>query len=288
MATSATISSVVVPVDFSPGSEQALERALRLPVGPKTKVTLLHVLPDDIPGVLRKQAVRESEARLEKVLARAHQLALADGLSPRQFVADAVEGDPAQQILKRAHTVEADLICLGRHGRRPVADLFIGSVAQKVARQGDVPVLVVKHPAEAPYARAVVALEPGRKDARVLRGAAAVLRPSAKVTALSVAAVPFEGYVELSGAQVTSFREQAKRLAQKDLRASLARSPLKVAPKVLLGDPRVLVLEEVAAQRAELVVVGFSGARGLARLLVGSVSQWVLTHAATDVLVTAG
>lgn len=35
-------------------------------------------------------------------------------------------------------------------------------------------------------------------------------------------------------------------------------------------------------------VVGFSGAKGLARLLVGSVSQWVLTHAATDVLVTAG
>jgi nucleotide-binding universal stress UspA family protein len=275
-------------VDFSPGSEQALERALRLPVGPKTKVTLLHVLPDDIPGVLRKQAIRESEARLEKVLARAHDLAVADGLSPSQFVADVVEGDPAQQILKRAHTVEADLVCLGRHGRRPVADLFIGSVAQKVARAGDVPVLVVKHPADAPYARAVVALEPGRKDARVLRGAAVVLKPSAKVTAIAVAAVPFEGYLELSGAQVTSFREQAKRLAQKDLRATLAHSPLKVTPKVLLGDPRVLVLEEAVSQRADVLVVGFSNAKGLSRLLVGSVSQWVLTHAATDVLVTAG
>lgn len=288
MGTNAMVSSVVVPVDFSESAQQALERALRLPVGPKTKVTLLHVLPDDIPGVLRKQAVAESERRLEAVLKKAHELALADGLSPKQFVADVVEGDAAEQIIKRAHTVEADLICLGRHGRRTVADLFIGSTAQKVARHGDVPVLVVKHAADKPYTRALVALEPGKKDARVLRGAATVLKPSVKVTALAVAAVPFEGYVELSGAQVTGFREEARKAAEKDLRTMLQHSPLKVAPRALMGDARMLVLEEAAQTKAELIVVGTSDAKGLARLLVGSVSMWVLQHATTDVLVTGG
>ncbi len=279
---------MVVPIDFSGGAVQALERALRLPVGPKTKVTLLHVLPDDIPGTLRKQAVAEAERGLEQALARAHQLALADGLAPRQFVADVVEGDAAKQIIKRAHTVEADLVCLGRHGRRPVADLFIGSTAQKVVRRGDVPVLVVKHAAEAAYARALVALDPEGKDARVLRGAADVLAPSAKVIALAVAAVPFEGYVELSGAQVTTYREQARRAAVTSLRGMLSKSPLKVSPRVVLGDARVLVLEEAKAAKADLVVVGSSRRKGLERVLVGSVAQWVLTHADCDVLVVAG
>lgn len=288
MANPRPLSSIVVPVDFSEGAEQALARALQLPVGPKTKVTLLHVLPDDIPGTLRKQAIAEAERGLEKVLARVHHTAAAQGLSPAQFVADVVEGDAAAQILKRARTVEAELICLGRHGKRPVVDLFIGSTALKVVKRGEVPVLVVKHPGQARYRKVLVALDAGQKDGRVLRGAAAVLDPAVRVSALTVAAVPFEGYVELSGAQVTTYREQARKAATLALREMLKKSPVRVTPKVLLGDARVLVLEEAKAMDAELVVVGTSTRKGLERLLVGSVAQWVLEKARCDVLVTRG
>jgi nucleotide-binding universal stress UspA family protein len=288
MATPRPLSSIVVPIDFSEGSELALARALHLPVGPKTKLTLLHVLPDDIPGVLRKQAIAEAERGLEKVLGRLHRAAEEHGLAPSQFVADVVEGDAATQILKRARTVEADLVCMGRHGKRPVVDLFIGSTALKVVKRGDVPVLVVKHPAQARYRTVLVALDVSQKDGRVLRGAAAILDPAVRVSALTVAAVPFEGYVELTGAQVTTYREQARKAATLALREMLKKSPLRVSPKVLLGDARVLVLDEAQTMGAELVVVGASTRKGLERLLVGSVAQWVLEKARCDVFVTRG
>ncbi len=122
-------------------------------------MTLLHVVPDDIPGTLRKDAIEEAERSLEKSLAKVHQLAMDRGLSPRQFVADVVEGSSAEQIVKRAHTVEADVICMGRHGRTSFLELRLGSTSRKVVKLGDVPVLLVRSPATRSYQSALIAVD---------------------------------------------------------------------------------------------------------------------------------
>lgn len=283
------LASVVVPTDFSEGSQLALERALQLPLGPKAKVTLLHVVPDDIPGVLRKEALAEGERSLEKQLARVHGLAAARGLSPRQFVLDVVEGDGAAQILKRARTVEADVVCMGRHGRTTsLLDLHLGSTAKKVVRQGDVPVLLARVAARGPYQRALVAVDLTLASPKVVRAARAYVGEAAEVELLHASSVPFEDYVVLSGEKAEQFREEAYRAAAKDLEALLAKTGLEASARVVGGDARLLLLEEAKARRAELIVVGTHGRKGLRKLLLGSVAEWVLTHAACDVLVTRG
>ena len=101
----------------------------RLPLGPKSKVTLLHVVPDDIPGTLRKDALVEAERSLEKALARVHQVAIDRGLSPRQFVADVVEGDERRADPQaRAHGGSRR----GVHG--PPRPLFVGRIAHRLDR----------------------------------------------------------------------------------------------------------------------------------------------------------
>lgn len=282
------LASVVVPTDFSEGSQQALERALRLPLGPKSKVTLLHAVPDDIPGTLRKEAIEEAERSLEKSLARVHQLALARGLSPRQFVADVVEGDSAQQILKRAHTVEADVICMGRHGRTSLVELHIGSTARKVVKQGDVPVLLVRLRAPSAYQRAIIAVDLTLASAKLIKTARPFVEEASELEVLHASSVPYEDYVVVSGDRAEEFRDEALKSATKDVRSLVAKSGLKAEARVLGGDARLLIIEEAKARKAELIVVGTHGRKGVRKLILGSVAEWTMTHAACDVLVGRG
>ncbi|MDP1830179.1 MAG: universal stress protein [Archangium sp.] len=282
------LSSVVVPTDFSEGSQQALTRALRLPLGPKSKVTLLHVVPDDIPGTLRKQAILEAERNLEKALKQVHQLAIDRGLLPRQFVADVVEGDSEAQILKRAHTVEADVICMGRHGRTSLVELRIGSTARKVVKRGDVPVLLVRAPATRTYQSALIAVDLTLASAKVIKTARPYVEDASDVEVLHASSVPFEDYVVVSGDRAEEFRDEALKGATKDLKALVAKSGLKAETRVLGGDARLLIIEEAKVRKAELIIVGTHGRKGVRKLILGSVAEWIMTHATCDVLVTRG
>ncbi len=279
------LASVVVPTDFSDGSLQALTRALRLPLGPKSKVTLLHVVPDDIPGTLRKDAIREAERSLEKSLARVHQLALARGLAPRQFVADVVEGDSAQQIIKRAHTVEADVICMGRHGRRSFVELRLGSTSRRVVKLGDVPVLLVRSPATTSYQSVLVAVDLTLSSAKVIKLARPWLEDADQVEVLHASSVAYEDYVVVSGERAEEFRDDALKSATRDLKALLTKTGIKAQPRVIGGDARILIIEEAKARNAELIVVGTHGRSGVRKLILGSVAEWTMNHAACDVLV---
>lgn len=57
------------------------------------------------------------------------------------------EGDPADEILRLADTLSCDLVVMGTHGKSGLERLLTGSVAEKVLRKANCPVLVVKAPA---------------------------------------------------------------------------------------------------------------------------------------------
>ena len=54
--------------------------------------------------------------------------------------------DPADEILDRARTSGAELIVIGLRRRSPVGKLILGSTAQRVLLEADVPVLAAKRP----------------------------------------------------------------------------------------------------------------------------------------------
>ena len=55
-----------------------------------------------------------------------------------------VAGDPAEQIVREAARVQADVIVLATHGRTGLKRLLIGSVAEKVVRHAGCPVFVMR------------------------------------------------------------------------------------------------------------------------------------------------
>lgn len=57
-------------------------------------------------------------------------------------------GEPADEIVKLAEASGVDLIAMSTHGHRFLADLVYGSTANKVRHTVDIPVLLLKAPAD--------------------------------------------------------------------------------------------------------------------------------------------
>jgi len=75
-----------------------------------------------------------------------------------------------------------------------------------------------------------------------------------------------------------ALREQAKDLVAKAT-DKLRRSQLNASPELVEGDPKSQIIDIAERWRADMIVLGSHGRTGLARFLMGSVSQDVVRHA---------
>jgi nucleotide-binding universal stress UspA family protein len=147
------LGSVLVGMDGSEDSFQALRFLLSLPLARRTKLRLLSVVepiryPASAPGAVRGHLLRmlkeiESERRgqLEGVLEKA---ASELGGSLTRVTRSTPTGDPADVIVAAATAHDADLVVVGARGLGGMTRLLLGSVSEKVLRYARCPVLIVK------------------------------------------------------------------------------------------------------------------------------------------------
>jgi nucleotide-binding universal stress UspA family protein len=103
---------------------------------------------------------------------------------------------------------------------------------------------------------------------------------SLRVPAFSEVYVPTTPTDDLYKEDVRLHEEMVSRAEQK-----LRDSGLKTEARVLHGDPRVAMIEAATAEGADLMVVGSHGRTGLAKLVMGSVASYLVTHAPCSVMV---
>jgi nucleotide-binding universal stress UspA family protein len=147
---------ILLPLDGSPLAEQMIEPAVALGTLMDADFTLLRIVkpilpfPTNLGGSISRQ-VELLIARTEKIHrelceeARAYLEKVAQPLRDRgQRVCSRVvaEDQPGSAILHETEAHAIDLIALETHGRRGLARLILGSVADKVVRGASVPVLV--------------------------------------------------------------------------------------------------------------------------------------------------
>lgn len=136
---------IVVGTDFSKTAEVAVRAAFRLAQAVNGRVELVHVTPELKPLFgrskdnratvkrLQEEEVGEARRALEPLLAGA-------GVPARAHVS---VGDPCQTLLEHAADVGANVIVVGRHGQGAAGRILLGSLANKVVRRSDRPVLVI-------------------------------------------------------------------------------------------------------------------------------------------------
>jgi universal stress protein A len=147
-----TVHHVLVPIDFSPYAEQALDYAIALAQKLQARVTLLHVIQPPLVAGADMGAwpspafVDELEAAITSDLEGYLTRVTAAGLVGEMTV---VHGVPFQQILDTAKKRQVDLIIMGTHGRTGLSHVLLGSVTEKVVRLAPCPVLIARQPTSA-------------------------------------------------------------------------------------------------------------------------------------------
>lgn len=149
--TNAAYKKIVVAVDGSATSDLALNEAIRLAGAGDAEVLALYIVDNgqlmfDVAYYDPTPVMHALAESGERALAAAAQRLAAQGVSyeTRLVTEQAVGGDIAGSVNEAASNWGADLIVIGTHGRRGVRRLVLGSVAESVMRQANVPVLLVR------------------------------------------------------------------------------------------------------------------------------------------------
>ena len=133
--TETTPFTILVPLDGSPEALGALPYAVALS-GAGATIELLTVIHDE-----SEQSTAESQLQ-----AASQNLVTADAAVRTRTLT----GDPAAEIVEAAANGGASMIVMASHGRGALGRLIHGTVADNVARQATVPVMVIRKELEGP------------------------------------------------------------------------------------------------------------------------------------------
>ena len=200
------------------------------------------------------------------------------------FVAEAGEGneamtreaaDPYQGILEGAKECGADIVVIGRRGKRGLARIMVGDATVKVIGHAECPVLVTPRAARLWGKRVLLATDgsPHSKAAAIATGNLAK-QAGLPVTVVSV---------------VTSSHSQARRLEAEQFVAAnvehLRGLGVVADGNIMEGQPDETIIKAANDVAADLIVMGSHGRTGLAKVLLGSVAERVIGQAWCPVLV---
>jgi len=144
---------IFVAIDDSPTSHKALSEAIHLAHASQAALCIAHAADEgllaqhgmglgsyiNVEGT--KQAIRDDA---ETLLAAARKQASAAGLEAEIQLLEATDKRVAELIASGAEAWGADLIVVGTHGRRGVARLLVGSVAENLVRIAGTSLLMVR------------------------------------------------------------------------------------------------------------------------------------------------
>ena len=305
------IKTILVPLDGSALAEAALPQAERVAQRAGGSIVLVRAVHG---GVMAPAAQSAALADAELYLQAVTDDVASHGCRVRH---DAFVAEPAEGILLAAQANKADVLVMSTHGFTGLRHALLGSVAEEVLRQTDLPVLLVQPGRSAgqviarrdPFRKILVPLDrtPGAERALRLVAEADFTRAAEILLVHSEVPVPLPGanggypFAVGSGLYIPqalvdeadqetethcrSARQYLERLAHTYLDGRSWRI------HVPIDDPGHAIVSLATEQHADLIVMTTHARTGLARLAEGSVAAHVLRHAGVPVLLmrqTAG
>ena len=146
-----SIKKILAPIDFSEVSNRSLDYAVDLAAQVKAAVSVIHVYEIPVYAFADGAIITPPEVAAE--LAGRAQKSLDAAVAERsdrgvEISGTLTNGSPREEILRLAKEGNADLIVMGTHGRRGLPRAIMGSVAERVLRTSEIPVLTVRGPRE--------------------------------------------------------------------------------------------------------------------------------------------
>ncbi|HEY9312542.1 universal stress protein [Williamsia sp.] len=283
-------SPVIVGVDGSESSDQAVVWAANTAELMGRELVVVGVYEPQVGGyagtamaytgdlvTLIQDAVKETVTAAEK---------LARETTPTVEVSSRIVAGTPTAVLND-ESADAAMVVVGTRGRGAVRGLIAGSVSTGVAAHASSPVAVVAHP---PGTGPVVVGIDGSESSDLALTAAfeqAALRGTGLTvvhTWTDLATNTFGGF-GITDDLVQQTEDEAHKLVAQRIAAHTADHPDVVVSTMVAADGPAHQLLTAAAEGAQLLVLGSRGRGGFTGLLLGSVSQTVLHHAPSPVLI---
>ena len=296
---------ILLAVDGSEAGLAAVEEAARTPWPEGSRVRVVSVT--DIPFPTQQWAApmptgsyeewerifeERSVENTARAMARFGEIAGAQ----TEVTAKTLKGDPKIAILDEAEYWGADLIVVGTHGYNALERFWLGSVSCAVASHAKCSVEIArrrKAPGADGHAMRILLAVDGSEfgDAAVEEIADRPWPPGSEIHVVSTIHLPFEPGPEVWALPESYYfkLEKAEREhAESAINRAIARlsesgasreTPLTLTSEAIVGRPAETIIETAKKWDADLVALGSHGRRGFTRLLLGSVSYSVASHA---------
>ena len=149
------VDKILCPTDFSEPSKKALEAALEMSSQNSAELVLVHVVPplpvtalstetsnrDNTEPVVVDEIWKEARKNMNQMIRKY----VPDHINHRSKL---VPGDPADEIVHMVDVEGIDMIVMSTAGVSGWRRLLFGSVAEKVVRSAECPVLTIRKPEE--------------------------------------------------------------------------------------------------------------------------------------------
>jgi nucleotide-binding universal stress UspA family protein len=295
--------TILVPLDGSPVAEAALPYAEKLAEAMDARLMLLSVVDEAMMRAITARVQRTDvhavtralTSPIDQYLDEQHQALRGRG---REVATRVATGPVAETIVSVAEDLDAKYIVMASHGRGGVQRWMIGSVADKVMRTSTRPTLLVRAPATgaatAPIRLDQIAVPLDGSEAAEAALPMAVdlaLALDARITLLRVepylytlvATTEPTGYIP----DMTEMDNDVANAAQQYLDGVQARIPQTVPSEAMLvrGTPSATLIELLARDSVDLVVMTTHGRGGVRRLVLGSVADRLVRSGAPVLLI---
>jgi nucleotide-binding universal stress UspA family protein len=301
--------SILVPLDGSALSEQALPVALSVARRANAALQLAYVSVDSHSGYSDGRDARAHQPgrayleawaeQLRGLGCRATSVALLDSRAADE---DSVEVMPHDRLIARAlhtHAVATgvDLVVMTTHSRGEVARMWLGSVADRLVRELSVPILLVR-PRQPPpdmdqeqlFRHVLIPLDGSPQAEAVLEYAVALIAlMGARCTLLQAIDPLLAGHtippytVGLTKREAEQLQAEAGNYLTR-IAAQLRTQSVSVQAHVVIAEPADAILAYAGEHAVDLIAMATHGRRGLSRMVMGSVASQVVHDAHTPVL----
>jgi len=295
--------TILVPLDGSSFGEHALPAAIAIARRGEMCLDLVHVHQLVTPSLSPAAApffdpaidllIRDQEAAYLREVA-GQVAARWDGAITQAVLISPI----AEALCNRAHETGAALIVLSTHGRGGVARAWLGSVADRVIRQANLPILAIRPTEEAP----VLSHEPAFDHILIpldgsplaeqaidmteqIRGAGPIHYDLVRVVEPIIHGVKFDGADPVVDVEAQEAAWHHATAYLETIAAPLRKRGDVVMTYVPIGHAASAILERAHADAVNLVAMTTHGRGGVARMIMGSVADKVLRSATKPLLI---
>ncbi|NSX55634.1 universal stress protein [Parasulfitobacter algicola] len=275
------IKHIMATTDLSARSDRAVRRAIKLAQTQQAKLTVLCVLDNAMPDDMLDPLVGKARTTLERLIAGAVQD------TPLDHDIIIQQGDPTTEILQTTVNTNADLLVMGIHRPRPFFDSLRETTVQRIVRQTDCPVLMVKDAADHDYEKIVSAVDFSPASTAAIQ-LAHTLSPQAIIETLHVVHVPYQGRLatgdQSAEALAAAFINEARQ-NEKTWRGRESLPDTMKPVEIVQGSVYPALCNMVLHSDAHLICVGAHGRMGTLRAVLGSVANDLMRDAPCDILI---